>query len=297
MRTPVPSLYALRHARSRSGFTLLEILVASGVLALMVTILFSLFNEGSNAWRMGEKTAEVNQGVRTAMDLLIRETSLAVIDTTTNTQLKGLAVVIEKNSSAEDKATDPTPHGAYEELRFAAPVELANETTNTAYGTSGYRAFCGVRYYVATAPEVGGIKPVLGNLTRTIYYTVRKDPSLSFFSDPWSTSGGIRTNCMVLAENVLSFRVQPAVRDAQQGLVPANREMFKDMASDSSWPPITSSSGANYTNYLGVYIGLCVVDARTASRINDMGLNMASKMAGFYTTTNWTMVRFESSKP
>lgn len=287
---------AMRPARSRAGFTLLEVLVATGVLALMVTILFALFSEGSNAWRMGEKTAEVNQGVRTAMDLLIREVSLAVIDRTTNSQLRGLSVVIEKSSSAESKANDPTPCGVYEELRFVAPVQMGNETTNTAYGSSGYRSLCGVRYHVAKAPEAGGVRPVLGNLVRTIYYTTRKGSPSSFYDNPWSLGTGIETNSMLLAENVLTFRVQPAERDAVQGLVPAERQMFKDMGSDRSWPPITSSSGANYTNYPGVYIGLCIVDSRLASRINQLGLQTVAASPMFQTATNWTLVRFESLK-
>lgn len=311
MKTPVQSRVAsdrrphsasrIPHSASRithlrSGFTLLEVLVATGVLALMVTILFALFNEGSNAWRMGEKAAEVNQGVRTAMDLMIRETSLAVIDTTTNSQLKGLAVAIEKSATGETPATDPSPYGVYEELRFVAPVELGNDTTNTAYGGSGYRAFCGVRYYVAKGPEVNGRQSVLGNLIRVVYRTAQKGSPGSFYSNPWSLGVGIQTNTTVLAENVLTFRVQPAVRDSVQGVAPDNKQMFKDMNSDQK-RYITSSEIANYTNYVGVYIGLSVVDSRLAGRINELGLESVSKTSLFNATTNWTLARFENYKP
>jgi hypothetical protein len=275
---------------------MLEVLVASGVLALMVTILFALFNEGSNAWRMGEKAAESNQGVRTAMDLMVRETSLAVIDTTTNSQLKGLGVAIEKSSTGDSPATDPSPYGVYEELRFVAPVELGNDTTNTAYGGSGYRAFCGVRYYVTKAPEANGRQSVLGNLMRVVYRTAQKGSPASFYSNPWSMGAGIQTNITVIAENVLSFRVQPAVRDAVQGVAPDNKQMFKDMSSDQS-KYITSSEGANYTNYVGVYIGLSVADSRLTSRINELGLETVAKTSLFNAPTNWTLARFENYKP
>jgi hypothetical protein len=245
---------------------------------------------------MGEKAAESNQGVRTAMDLMVRETSLAVIDTTTNSQLKGLGVAIEKSSTGDSPATDPSPYGVYEELRFVAPVELGNDTTNTAYGGSGYRPLCGVRYYVTKAPEANGRQPVLGNLMRVVYATSKKGPPGSFYNDPWSLSGGIQTNITVMAENVLAFRVQPAVRDTSQGVAPENKQMFKDMNSDQS-KYITSSQGANYTNYVGVYIGLSVADSRLTSRINELGLETVAKTSLFNAPTNWTLARFENYKP
>ncbi|MBI5687075.1 MAG: prepilin-type N-terminal cleavage/methylation domain-containing protein [Verrucomicrobia bacterium] len=289
----------LRIPHSRAGFTLLEILVASGVLALMVTILFALFAEGSNAWRMGERTAEVNQGTRTAMELLVREVSQAVIDTNTPPlNLRGLKVDINKSSTANDPASDPTPHGTYGEICFVAPVELGNEITNNVAAPSAYRALCGVRYYVARAVDESGKRSVLGNLTRAAYQTVNRGSPASFYDDPVSLGSGlVRMNSAVVAENVLCFRVHPAQNDTAQGLRPLNPQMFKDMDADQSLAIDYNKFSGRNPCFPGVYIGLCVVDSRTASRINELGLNAASKMAGFYATTNWTMVRFENFKP
>ena len=288
---------ALRIPHFRGGFTLLEILVASGVLALMVTILFALFNEGANAWRMGEKVAEVNQGIRTAMEVMVREASLAVIDTTTNPQLQGLSVVIQKNSSGDQPATEPSPFGVYEELCFVAPVELGNEATNNVTAAGAYRSLCGVRYYVAKAVDDSGRQSVLGNLTRVIYQTTTRGTPSSFNNSPWSLGAGVQTNSAVIAENVLCFRVQPAQNDAIQGLKPKNAQMFGSINGDQ---PLT----INYINfsgknpcYPGVYIGLCVVDSRLASRINAMGLSGVSKTPMFQAATNWTLVHFENFKP
>ena len=44
-------------ARGRRGFTLLEMLAASVLLGLLVTLLLSLFNQGEIAWTVGETTA------------------------------------------------------------------------------------------------------------------------------------------------------------------------------------------------------------------------------------------------
>jgi len=294
---------AFRTPHSQAGFTLLEVLVATGVLALMVTILFALFNEGSNAWRMGEKTAEVNQGVRTAMELIVREASLAVVDISTNMQLQGLSVVMQKNSTGERPASSPSPYGVYEELCFAAPVELGNETTNTAINAIGYRALCGVRYYVAQVPAVGGERPsVLGNLIRVVYYTSSKSQTTpDLYKSSWWQGGipaGTMTNSAVLAENVLTFRVQPAqfTKGDAQGVRPyTDTLLFADMNSDLPYFQINSGNFSGKSpSCPGIYVGLCVVDSRLASRINHLGLDGASKTVGFQTTTNWTLVHFEN---
>jgi prepilin-type N-terminal cleavage/methylation domain-containing protein len=284
-------------ARFRAGFTLLEILVATGVLGLMVTILFSLFNEGSNAWRIGEKTAEMNQGVRTAMSLIIHEASQAVIDTTTNSNLQGLRVEIQKSSQGDQPASDPAPYGVYEDLCFVAPVEIGNEATNNVTAPNAYRALCGVRYYVAKAPEANGRQSVLGNLVRVIYQPANRGSPASFYNNPWINGGGMRTNAAVLAENVLCFRVQPAQNDTAQGLKPKSSQMFKSMGSDQDITINYANFSGKPLCYPGIYIGLCVADSRLAGRINEMGLSEVAKTPLFSAATNWTLVRFENFKP
>lgn len=283
---------------SLRAFTLLEVLVATGVLAVMVTILFALFAEGSNAWRMGEKVADVNQGVRTAMGLIAQEASMAVIDTTTNANLKNLSVVIQLRSAGDQPADDPLPYGRYEDLCFIAPVEIGNDTTNSASATSGYRSYCGVRYYVAKAPPVGNRRSqVLGNLTRVVYTTINKGNLSDFYTSPWSLGAGVQTNSAVIAENVLSFRVQPAQNDPAQGLRPANSQMFSSMNSDQSTTIDYNNFSGKTLCYPGIFVGLCVVDSRTANRINQLGLNTAVKTVGFQASTNWTLIHFESFNP
>ena len=275
--------------------------MASGVLALMVTILFALFAEGANAWRMGEKTADVNQGIRVAMELLVREASIAVIDTNqpspTVQPVSGLRVDINRNSTGDQPASDPSPHGVYEEVCFVAPVELGNQATNNVGASAAYRTLCGVRYYVAKAPEANGRQSVLGNLVRVIYQPISRGPPAGFYNNPWSSGSGLQTNSAVIAENVLCFRVQPAQNDPTRGLWPANSQMFKDMDSDQQKTIDYKNFSGKNPCYPGIYVGLCVVDSRTAGRINELGLNTAAKMVGFFAATNWTMVRFNNFNP
>ena len=281
--------------------------MATGVLAVMVTILFALFAEGSNAWRMGERVADVNQGVRTAMELIVREASVAVIDTTNQTSLaaqpiQGLSMNIQKTCTictpGDQVAPDPSPHGVYEGITFVAPAELGNETTTNS-ATAGYpryRGCCGVSYYVAKAPAVNGKPVVLGNLTRAVFRSNQGETPFAFYSNPFQANH--LASSVVIAENVLCFRVQPAQQDPVQGVKPANPQMFQNPGSDQ-----TLIIGANNfisgksPCYPGIYIGLSVVDSRTASRINQLGLEAAAKTAGFQATTNWTLVHFENFKP
>jgi prepilin-type N-terminal cleavage/methylation domain-containing protein len=289
---------------SQHGFTLLEVLVATGVLALMVTILFSLFAEGSNAWRLGERRADVNQGMRIALGMIAREASLAVISTNQANQLAGLAVNIHRPATGDDPAPSSSTQGACEELCFVAPVDIGNEATNDTY-----RALCGVRYYVAKAPPVGGQPaPVLGNLMRVLYKTypqggAKSTGQFSLYATDWSLGGvpaGCYSNSTVIAENVLSFRVQPARYDQQYALMPLNNSMFSDMKSDMAF--VINASTFQLVNneaspsYPGLVIGLCVVDSRLASLINKVGLDNAGKMQGFLTTTNWVVIHFENYK-
>lgn len=288
----------LRIRHLQGGFTLLEILVASGVLALMVSILFALFAEGSNAWRMGEKTAEINQGVRTAMGLIVQEASLAVIDTNRPPQNRqGLSVVIQKSSQGDEPATEPAPYGVYEDLCFVAPVDLGNEATNNVSNPYAYRSLCGVRYYVAKAPEVNGRQSVLGNLVRVIYQPANRGSPDSFYNNPWINGGGLKTNSAVIAENVLCFRVQPAQLDSAQGLKPKNSQMFKSMGSDQDITINHNNFSGQSLCYPGIYVGLCVADSRMAGRINEIGLSEVAKTPLFSAATNWTLVRFETFRP
>ena len=287
------------------GFTLLEVLVATGVLAVMVTILFALFAEGSNAWQMGERRADVNQGLRTTLGMIVRDASLAVIDTNQPPLWQqGLSVTIRKNAMGEFAASNPDPAGTFEELCFVAPIDAGNELTNDTY-----RALCGVRYYVHTAPVIPGQQPpVLGNLMRVVYKSnpLAKSPNqpFSIYATDWSASAALPndcyTNAAVIAENVLSFRVQPAQYNAQYMLQPINSSLFRDLNSDGSYRinygQFVSYGSEPSPNYPGLYVGLCVVDGRTASRINKIGLGAMLKSVGFQTTTNWVTVRFENYK-
>ncbi len=62
------------------GFTLLELLVSVGLLALLVLTLSMIFSNGLKALRIGYQRAEVTASARTALDQMMREIPSAIVD-------------------------------------------------------------------------------------------------------------------------------------------------------------------------------------------------------------------------
>ena len=76
--------------RSR-GFTLLELLVAVGLLALLVLVLSLVFSHGLKALHVGYNRAEMYANARTALDEMIREIPTAICDGTSSYRFLGVA--------------------------------------------------------------------------------------------------------------------------------------------------------------------------------------------------------------
>lgn len=68
--------------RPKAGFTVLELLVATALLSVIVTLLFSIFDRASNAWIKSEATVDRQRSARTTLELISRDMSQAFITTT-----------------------------------------------------------------------------------------------------------------------------------------------------------------------------------------------------------------------
>lgn len=71
--SPQPTAYGLR-----PGFTLIEVLVAMTVLAVMVLLVANIFQQSSAAWNIGTQKADMNTAARAALDYMARELACAV---------------------------------------------------------------------------------------------------------------------------------------------------------------------------------------------------------------------------
>jgi uncharacterized protein (TIGR02599 family) len=79
------------HGRQR-GFTLIEILVAMTILAIIILIVSGIFHQSSSAWEAGQRKTELNMEGRAAIDLMADELSRAVAGPYTNNIVHGTQV-------------------------------------------------------------------------------------------------------------------------------------------------------------------------------------------------------------
>ncbi|NLB60221.1 MAG: hypothetical protein GX806_04010, partial [Lentisphaerae bacterium] len=67
-----------RRRRARGAFTLLEVLLALGIVSMLVLMVTNMFQQVSFSWHIGTQSAERSAAGRAAMDFMVRELSQAV---------------------------------------------------------------------------------------------------------------------------------------------------------------------------------------------------------------------------
>jgi hypothetical protein len=67
--------------KSKQAFTVLELLVATAVLTVIMTILFNVFSRTSDTWQAGESNVDLSRNVRVGLDFMSRELSQAMVNT------------------------------------------------------------------------------------------------------------------------------------------------------------------------------------------------------------------------
>jgi len=76
VHSPQPT--AGKAGRLAAGFTLIEVLVAMTVLAVMVLMVANIFQSSSASWNIGTQKADMNTAARAALDFMARELASAV---------------------------------------------------------------------------------------------------------------------------------------------------------------------------------------------------------------------------
>ena len=64
----------------RTGFTLIELMVAMVVLSILMVMVATIFNDATKAWTLGTRRAETNGSGRAVVDFMARELSAAIAD-------------------------------------------------------------------------------------------------------------------------------------------------------------------------------------------------------------------------
>ncbi len=78
----------MKQRDSRSGFSLIEVLVASAVLIVIVMMLAMLFQHSSHAWRIGVRRAGAYMQIRAVIGAIQRDASAAVDESTIDPEVR-----------------------------------------------------------------------------------------------------------------------------------------------------------------------------------------------------------------
>lgn len=107
MRSSIPREKTARSGRQESAFTLVELLVAAGILALLVALLLNMVTQTSKTWKSTSGKIEQFRDAREAFDSIIRKVSQATLN----------------NYLDYNNPTNPTAYIRQSELRFlSGPV-------------------------------------------------------------------------------------------------------------------------------------------------------------------------------
>ena len=261
------------------AFTLVELLAAMVVLALLMVMIFAIFNQASKAWLLAENRTETFQSARLALDLMSRDLESAIATQHVNNtaigggSVPGIAamplITFEDSGSATIAGVTrgfAPPYG-----QSTAPndaiffVTQAPDSRNN--GTFIDLAECG--YYVAFANSSGLAGMTTGNYYLFRHY-VRSNAAgggWDVFSNPtawWTTPApgpGVMVLDTPLVENAIRFEM---FYEYVNGAATAEVQNWNTYVSGPPNPPISDP-----TMQLphAIHIQLSVLDRRAAARL------------------------------
>jgi type II secretory pathway pseudopilin PulG len=261
-----------------AAFSLLEVLVAMAVLALMMVFMFNLVGSSFRAWESGLRQIEAAQAARVGLDRMASELQFAMAGEIEAVSTSGTVItniipfraIVPSAGTGAPSVGDPVSNVAMPpgsgQLFAVAPImnPLAAHGPFTEIGyycaynrsASSYATMSPRTYYLIWHKPYGQEEP-----KHDIYY--RNDLSSSWYSAA-NNSIGSTGNRSPLIDNCFQMQLRFAVNTAN-GLV------FQD-----SWPSQVSLPA-------GVLITLSVMDRKTAARIRQLrpdGLTSADLLPG-----------------
>ncbi len=114
----------------RNGLTLIELLVTMSILALLILILYSVFNISLRGWKKSDSVLEASTIARVVIERMSREISGAIIDGGNNFYCLGFDQAAPSTWHADNQA---------DEFYFIAPINP---------GDSEYSDLCEVGYWL-----------------------------------------------------------------------------------------------------------------------------------------------------
>ena len=239
-----------------SAFTLLEVLVATAVLALMMTFLFNLLGSSANLWEIGNKKIEAAQAARVGLNIMAKDLKNAFAGNMTSYTTNGTAMYNIVPFKALGNSTTSTMGLAASSLSANGSQQIAGVTL-TANSSIPFNEFGFMAVFI---DDQQGSDPMIGDR----YYLVKKLDSISgngsggqfyFRNSPPDTSWyGNSTEFYPIVDNCIRLKLEYYGNETSLTGTPG-------WTSAGSWAPTDRLP-------LGVLVTLSVLDSKTAIKIN-----------------------------
>jgi prepilin-type N-terminal cleavage/methylation domain-containing protein len=275
--------------RSRLAFTLLEVLVATAVLALMMTFLFNLLGSSAKIWEIGNKKIEAAQAARVGLNIMAKDLKNAFAGNMTSYTSNGtsyqnyanfFATTSPPNTIGLGNAT--TSNGSHQ-IRFIAstpdPSDPLNEigyqcvymTGSNPIGMTKNRSFL-VRKRVTSSSA-----PIFFRTNGPAPTT----PDWNPINGGWNQNSGNWQSFQPIIENCISFTL--------------NYAYWSGTAVEWTDDPNSEPTPDNYSKLpLGVLVTITVIDSRTAEKLAQVGNNNSADLIAQGSVTMSRFIPFNS---
>ena len=234
-----------------SAFTLLEVLVATAILALMMTFLFNLLGSSAKLWESGNKKIEAAQAARVGLNFMAADLKNAFAGNMTSYTSNGTAInnIAPFMALGNNTTTSMGLGGGAVSANGSQQIAGVTLTNNSSipYNEFGYMA--------VFINDSLGADPMIGKR----YYLVKK-------ADNISTTGG---------DFYFRGNATATWQDSSDGFYPLvdncirlKLEYYGNPTSPTGTPAWTSTWAPTDRLPLGVLVTLSVLDSKTAIKVN-----------------------------
>lgn len=296
------------------GFTLIEILAATGILSIMFTIMFGILQQTSKGWQAANRRVEASQVARLALDQIASDLENCVAVVQSNVPVPGSATTTNyAYGFYHDTPSSMNSLPGMGSINISLPNDFIFMVTPYMPSLqNGGSDLCEVGYipvFNAATTNIQSMRPKRYYLLRHLPLNPANvsasgsfssvagfQPNNDFLKNPnnwWNTPDNPRvsqTNLVPFVDNCLKFKVRFFTTNASGGLT-----------NSDTWGRPTNSGGSvrwegspNKVQGLplGAVITMCVVDERTGERIwRVRGATALDRPEKEGIPTNWGAVR------
>ena len=260
LRTSAPPCELFLRSRRFAAFTLLEVLVATAVLALMLSFLFNLLGSSSKLWEIGNKKIEAAQAARVGLNIIANDLKNAFAGNMTSFTSNGnsayniapfLGISGNNLTVQGDLNGDASSANGSDQL-FG--IRLIPDTSNPfeQFGyqcvyitqTGGFDNMRDKRYYL-----------VRQNNSDAFYFRNSSSNSTNWYSSNYSSNYPIIENCIRI--NFKYYGNQTSLTDQ------TNASGTRSFTLNGTW----SSNLTTAHLPLGALVTISVLDSKTAEKI------------------------------